>query len=152
MAANSVSRERYREYAHFLRVSAANLNLSVAPDRLQRLHSQVNGERNKFLYWEVLWILIAVVSLAPILMLAAVEFGLPLPASVAFRAETLHLQFAALENAGVIAIVVASAILFPVSIAVAFIPIIAHADAIGDLEYAHRSLKYVHKSINSKGA
>lgn len=151
MAASSVSRERYREYAHFLRVSSANLNLAVAPDRLHRLRSQVNGERNKFLYWEVLWILIAVVSLVPILMLAAVEFGVPLPASVAFRAETLHLQFAALENAGVVAAVIASAILFPISVAVAFMPIIAHADAIGDLESAHRSLKSVHRAINSKG-
>ncbi len=151
MAASSASRERYQEYAHFLRVSAANLNLAVAPGRLQRLHSQVNAERNKFLYWEVLWVLIAVVSLVPMLMLAAVEFGVPLPQSVAFRAETLHVQFVALENAGVVAIVILSAILFPISLAVAFMPIIAHAGAIGDLEYAHRSLKSANRAVNSKG-
>ena len=151
MAASSVSRERYREYAHFLCVSADNLNLSVAPDRLQRLRSQVNGERNKFLYWEVVWILIALVTLVPMLMLAAVEFDLALPASVATRAETLHVQFVTLENAGIIAAIIASAVLFPVSIAVAFLPIIANSDAIGDIEHAHRALKSVNKSINNKG-
>ena len=151
MAASSVSRERYREYAHFLRVSADNLNLSVSPGRLARLRSQVSAERNKFLYWEVVWVLIALVTLVPMLMLAAVEFGLPLPQSVAARAETLHVQFVTLENAGVIAVVVASAILFPVSVAVAFMPIIANSDAIGDIEYAHRALKSADKSVNSRG-
>lgn len=143
MAASVASRERYREYAHYLRVSADHLNLSVAPDRIQRLRSQVNVERNKFLYWEIVWVLIAVVTLTPMLMLAAVEFGLPLPESIADRAQTLHLQFVTLENALVVAAVVASAVMFPLSIAVAFAPIIANADAIGDLEYAHRALKSV---------
>ena len=141
MAANSVSRERYREYAHFLRVSSDNINLSVAPDRRQRLHSKVNAECNKFLFWEVVWILISLVTLVPMLMLAAVEFGLPLPASVADRAETLHVQFVTFENALVVAAVVGSAILFPVSVAIAIAPIVANADAIGDLEYARRALK-----------
>ena len=87
MAANSVSRERYQEYARYLRVSAGNLNLSVSPTRLRRLRSQVNVERNKFLVWEVIWALIALASLVPMMLLAAVEFGLALPASVAGRAE-----------------------------------------------------------------
>lgn len=143
MAANSVSRERYREYAHFLRVSSESLNPPVAPNRPRRLRSQVNAERNKFLYWEVVWIIIAVVSLVPMLMLAAVEFGLPLPSVIAQRAETLHVQFATLESAPVVVAVVVSAILFPVSIAVAFFPILANADAIGDLDNAHRALKAV---------
>ena len=145
MAASSVSRQRYREYANFLRVSARTLNPSVAPSRPQQLRSRVNAERNKFLLWEVIWILIAVVSLVPMLMLAAVEFGLPLPPAVAERAQTLHVQFVAWENAAVGAVVVGSAILFPVSIAVAFAPIVANADAIGDLEAAHRALKSVEK-------
>ncbi len=145
MAATSVSRERYREYAHFLHVSARTLNPSVAPGRPQQLRSRVNAERNKFLYWEVIWILIAVVTLVPILMLAAVEFGLPLPPAVAARAQTLHVQFVAMENATVVAAIVGSAILFPVSIAVAFAPILANADAIGDLDDAHRALKAVQK-------
>ncbi len=145
MAASSVNRERYREYAHFLRLSAANLNPSVAPNRPRRLRSQVNVERNKFLYWVVVWILIAVVSLVPMLVLASVELGLALPSVVAQRAEILHLQFVALENAPVVAVVIASAILFPVSIAIAFAPIVANADAIGDLEYANRALKSIDK-------
>ena len=145
MAANSVSRERYREYAHFLRVSADNINLSVAPDRLQHLRSRVNVERNKFLLWEVVWALIALVTLMPMLMLAAVEFGLPLPPSVADRAETLHVQFVTLENVLAVAAVIGSALLFPVSVVIAFAPIVANADAIGDLEYAHRTLKSAEK-------
>lgn len=145
MAASSVSRERYREYVHFLRVGAVNLNLSVAPDRLQRLRSRVNMERNKFLFWEVLWLLVAVAIVVPMLMLAAVEFGLPLPATIAERAEILHFQFVTLENAFVVSAVIASAILFPVAIAMAFVPIIVNADAISDLEYAHRALKALEK-------
>ena len=143
MAASSVSRERYREYAHFLRVSAESLNPSVAPGRPQRLRSQVNNERNKFLYWEVLWLLIAVVTLVPMLMLAAVEFNMLLPQTIAERAETLHVQFVALENTAVVATIIASAVLFPVSVAIAFAPILANADAIGDLGRAHKALKSI---------
>lgn len=144
-ASSSVNRERYREYAHYLRVSAGNLNLSVAPGRLQRLRSQVSVERNKFLIWEIVWSLIALVTLVPMLMLAAVEFGLPLPSSVAVRAEALHFQFVTLESALAVMAVIASAIMFPIAVAVAFAPIVANADAIGDLEYAHRALKAVEK-------
>ena len=145
MAASSASRERYREYAHFLRLSAGNLNVSVAPARLQRLESQVRAERNKFLLWTVVWVLIAVVSLVPMLMLAAVEFGLPLPSSVATRAEALHFQMVTLENALVFAAVVVSGITFPVAIAVAYAPIALHSRAVNDLEYAHRALKAIDK-------
>ena len=145
MAASSINRERYREYAHFLRLSADNLNLLVAPDRLQRLKAQVGGERNKFLLWEVVWVLIALVALIPMLMLAAVEFGLPLPSSVATRAETLHFQIVTLENAWLVAAVIVSAIMFPIALVVAFAPIVANAGAIGDLEYAHRALKAAEK-------
>ena len=145
MAANSASRERYQEYARYLRNSAGNLNLSVSPGRLERLRSQVNVERNKFLIWEVIWTLIALVTLVPLLLLAAVEFGLPLPASVAGRAEALHFQFVTLENALVVATVIMSAIMFPIAIVVAFAPIVANADAISDLENAHRALKAVEK-------
>lgn len=147
MAASSLSRERYREYAHFLRLSADHLNMAVAPNRLQRLRSQVNNERNKFLYWEIVWILIAVASLVPIAMLAAVEFDLPLPASVAARAEALHFQFVALENGLVILAVISSVIMFPVAIVVGFAPIVANSGAISDIEYAHRALKAAERSI-----
>ncbi|MYC33912.1 MAG: hypothetical protein F4X64_12160 [Chloroflexi bacterium] len=145
MAASSINRERYREYAHFLRLSADNLNMSVAPGRLKRLKSQVGGERNKFLLWEVAWVLIALVTLVPMMMLAAVEFGLPLPPSVATRAESLHFQVSNLENALMFSAVIVSAITFPVAIVVAFAPIVTNAGAIGDLEYAHRALKATEK-------
>ncbi len=141
MAANSVSRERYREYALYLRLSADNLNMSVAPARLQRLRSQVNLERNKFLFWEVVWVLIALVSVVPMLMLAAVEFGLPLPGSIAGRAEALHFQVVTQEKAALFAAVITSAIMFPLSLVIAFAPIVANSGAIADLEYANRALK-----------
>lgn len=145
MAASSVSRERYRAYAHYLRVSANYVGTSVAPDRLERLRAQVNLERNKFLFWQVLWLLIAVTCLVPMLMLAAVEFGIPLPASVGARAEALHFQLVALENPLVVAVTVLSAVTFPSAVAIAYAPIIANADAIGDLENANRALKSVEK-------
>lgn len=145
MAANSVSRERYREYAHYLRVSADYVTTSVAPDRLDRIRAQVNLERNKFLFWQVVWLLIAVTCLVPMLMLAAVEFGIPLPQSIGARAEALHFQLVSLENALVLAITILSAITFPVAVAVAYAPIIANADAISDLENANRALKSVEK-------
>ena len=145
MAASSVSRERYREYAHFLRLSADNLNMTVAPQRLRRLKAQVSGERNKFLIWSVLWVVIALVTLVPMLLLAAVEFGLPLPPSVAARAEALHFQVVTLENAAVVAAVIVSAIMFPVSLAIGYGPIVAHANAVNDLECAHRALKALDK-------
>lgn len=145
MAAHSANRERYREYTHYLRVSAAGLNVQVAPARLERLRSQVNLERNKFLFWEVVWLLIAVVSLVPILMLAAVEFNLPLPASIAVRAEIFRDQVAVAYNAGAIAFALSSGMLFVFAVVVAFAPLIANSDSLDDLESAHRALKDIEK-------
>ena len=145
MAASSVSRERYREYVHFLRVSADNLNMSVAPARLRRLRSQVSVERNKFLVWEVAWILIALFSLVPVMMLVATEFNLPLPASIAARAEAFHFQVTSLESALAVTGVIVSGILFPTALGIACAPIIANSDAIADLEHAHRTLKAIEK-------
>ncbi len=145
MAAGNAHRERYREYTNFLRASAAGLNIQVAPARLERLRSRVNLERNKFLFWLVVWILIAVVSLAPVLMLASVEFGLPLPDSLAARAETFHNQVAIQENVGAVAFAISSALLFVVAVSVAYIPIIANSDSLNDLENAHRALKDIEK-------
>ena len=145
MAAHSANRERYREYTHFLRVSAAGLNVQVAPARLERLRSQVSLERNKFLFWEVVWLLIAMVSLAPILMLAAVEFSLPLPASIAARAEIFHAQVASDYNAGAVVFAVCSALLFVCAVVIAYAPLIANSDSLKDLESAHRALKGIGK-------
>ena len=145
MAAGNAHRERYREYTNFLRASAAGLNVQVAPARLERLRSRVNLERNKFLSWMVVWILIATVSLLPVLMLAAVEFGLPLPDSLAARAGTFHNHVAIQENVGAVAFAISSALLFVVAVSVAYIPIIANSDSLNDLESAHRALKGIDK-------
>ena len=145
MAAGNVRRERYREYTNFLRASAAGLNIQVAPARLERLRSQVNLERNKFLSWMIVWILIAMVSLAPVLILVGVEFSLPLPDSLAVRAETFHNQVAVQENMGAVAFAISSALLFVFAVTVAYVPIIANSDSLNDLEDAHRVLKGIEK-------
>ena len=141
MAASSVKRERYREYTQFLRLSADRLNMSVAPARLERLQRQVNSERNTFLAWEVVWLLIGVACLMPALMLFAVEFSLPLPAPIAARAEVLYFRLVSLQNGTAEFVAIGSTAIFLVSVGAAFAPIIAHGNAINDLEYTHRVLK-----------
>lgn len=145
MAAGNARRERYREYTSFLRVSAAELNMEVAPARLARLRSQVNLERNKFMFWMVVWLLIAVVSLVPILMLMATELSLTLPTFLADRLEAFHFQVATLENSGAVTLAVFSGLIFVGAIVTAYIPIIANSSSLNDLEYAHRALKDIEK-------
>ena len=145
MAAGNAHRERYREYTNFLRASAAGLNIQVAPARLERLRSRINLERNKFTSWMVVWILIAVVSLVPVLMLASVEFSVPSPDSWAVPAGTFYNQVAIQENVGAIAFAISTALLFVVAVSVAYIPIIANSDSLNDLESAHRALKGIEK-------
>ena len=138
MIASSVSRQRYREYTQFLRESADRLNMSIAPSRLQALREQVSAERSKFLSWQVVWMLIAVVSGAPLLMLIAAHAGLPLPGPLDFRADTSLVQ---VSGGGA----VVSGIMFSLATAVAYAPVIAYSGALADLEQAHRALKQVEK-------
>lgn len=145
MAAGNIRRERYREYTNFLRASAAGLSIQVDPGRLEQLRSRVNLERNKFLSWLLVWILIAIVSLVPVLMLIGVEFSLPMPDSLAVRAETFYNQVAIQENMGAVVFAISSALLFVFAVTVAYIPIIANSDSLNDLEYAHRALKGIDK-------
>ena len=143
MIASSVSRQRYREYTQFLRESADRLNMSIAPSRLQALREQVSAERNKFLAWQAVWMLIAVVSGAPLLMLIAAQAGLPLPGPLDTRAETFLDQ---VSNGGApLFTAVVSGIMFCLATAVAYAPVIAYSGALADLEQAHRALKQVEK-------
>lgn len=145
MAAGNVNRERYREYTHFLRVSAGGLNMDVAPARLERLRSQVNLERNKFLFWAVFWLIIAMVSLSPVLMLAAVALGLPLPDSIDAAANVLHTKVTRMESVWVVAGAIACALLFVAAVVIAYAPIVANGGSVNDLEFAHRALKDIEK-------
>ncbi len=147
MASSSANRDRYQQYARFLRTSVDSLNLEVTPGRLQYLRRQVNGERNRFLFWEVPWLLVAVVAVIPVVMLAAVEFDLDptLPEQLAARANTFYLQFM-FENLAAMAVTVASAMLFVAATGVAFAPIILHGQALNELEAASRKLKVIERS------
>ena len=144
MIASSVSRQRYREYTQFLRESADRLNMSIAPSRLQGLREQVSAERNKFLAWQVVWMLIAVVSGAPLLMLIAAQSGLPLPGPLDARATTFD-ELLSSGSGGAMFTAVVSGIMFCLATAVAYAPVIAYSGALADLEHAHRALKQVEK-------
>ena len=139
MAAGNVRRERYREYTHFLRASATGLNIQVAPARLERLRAQVNVERNRFLFWLLSWLLIAVVGLLPILGLAAVEYNLRLPDS--WDVKEFHDAVLIDPKPGPVALALFSGLLFVAAVTIAYIPIIANMDSLNDLESAHRALK-----------
>ena len=153
MAANSVNRERYREYAHYLRLSADNLNMSVAPDRLQRLKSQVRVERNKFFAMGGGLAADCAGQLgsdadAGRRGIRAAPAGPPWrPAPRPFTSRWLPSRMPWCSPP-----VVVSAIMFPVAVAVAYAPIVAHARAVNDLEYAHRALKAVEKAIDATAA
>ena len=140
MAAANVRRERYQEYTNFLRASAAGLNIQVAPARLEQLRSRVNLERNKFLFWMVFWLLIAMAGLAFVLLLAAVEYSLPLPDVMAVTAENFHRQVKG-GDIGAGAFAVSCGLTFVAAVTIAYIPIIANSDSLNDLESAHRMLK-----------
>ena len=147
MASSSANRDRYQQYARFLRTSADRLNLEVTPGRLQYLRRQVNGERNRFLLWEVLWLLVAVVAVIPVVMLASVGFDLDhtLPEQLAARVNTFYVQFM-FENLAAMAVTIASAMLFVATTGVAFAPIILHGQALNELEAAHRKLKVIERA------
>ena len=82
MVASSVSRRsRYREYALFLRLSADRLDMAVAPGRLAHLRSKVNTERNLFLVWVIIWSILALICVAPLVMLLVAHIDLPAPAN-----------------------------------------------------------------------
>ena len=145
MAASSVSRARYREYAQYLRVAADQLDMAVAPARLEYLRSKVNSERHMFLAWVAVWMLIALASLLPLLMVMGFHYGWPVPASVAAQAEALYSQLDALKSATANMVVILLGAMFCAAAAIAYAPIIAHHGALNDLEYAHRVLRDIER-------
>ena len=145
MAASTVNRARYREYALYLRVAADQLDMAVAPARLAQLRSKVNGERNLFLGWVLVWLLIAVASLLPVLMVLSYHFGWPVPAMVEGQTEALYAQLDTLSSGTANTVIVLLGAMFIAAVAIAYAPIIAHNSALDDLEYAHRVLKDIER-------
>lgn len=141
MAVGNAHRQRYREYTNFLRANAAGLNIQVAPACLEHLRSRVNLERNKFLFWLVFWLLVAMVSLVLILMPLAAQYNLTLPPIMDTYAERFHYAVVVSPEAGAVAFAICSGLLFVFAVTVAYIPIIANSDSLNDLESAHRMLK-----------
>ena len=145
MAASSVSKARYREYAQYLRVAADQLDMAVAPARLEYLRSKVNAERHMFLAWVAVWMLIAMASLLPVLMVLGFHFSWPAPASVAVQAEALYSQLDAMKSATANMLVIVLGAMFCAAVTIAYAPIVAHHGALNDVEYAHRVLRDIER-------
>ena len=141
MASGAENRDRYRQYARFLRNSADRLNDEITPGGLDQLVSQVNVERYKFMIWEITWLLVAIIAAAPIIMIAAVQFEVALPEPIATRAYIFHLQVVAIGNMAAWSATLISMGVFVVAAVVAFSPIILHGGAVNDLEHANKVLK-----------
>ena len=146
MASRAVNRDRYRQYARFLRNSADRLNAEITPGGLDQLLSQVNAERNKFMIWEITWLLVAIIAAGPVVMIAAVQFEVALPEPIATRAHIFHLQVVTIENMVAWSATLISIGVFVVAAVVAFSPIILHGDAVKDLEQANKVLKMRRKA------
>lgn len=143
MAASTAKHSSYREYAQFLRLSADRLNMAVAPARLEWLRGRVNAERNTFLAWEIIWLLIGVASAIPALLLFSAYLDTPMPAPIAARAAAFYLHLTGNGTGELVAM--GSLAMFLTSVAAAGAPIVAHNAAINDLEHAHRTLKAIAK-------
>ena len=147
MVASTVNRRsRYREYAQFLRVSADRLDMSVAPGRLEHLRSKVDAERNMFLAWVVIWSILAVICIAPLVMLLVAHLGVPAPSFVAAQSQALYAQLRIGDeptNADFVAS--GSALAFLTTIIIGYAPIIAYAIPLNDIEHAHKALKRVER-------
>ena len=147
MVASSVNRRsRYREYAQFLRLSADRLDMAVAPGRLENLRSKVNAERNTFLAWVVIWSILALVCVAPLVMLLFAHLDLPSPAFVAAHSQTLYSQLRIGDeptNADFVAS--GSALAFLTAIVIGYAPVIAYGGSLNDIEHAHQVLRAIER-------
>ena len=147
MVASTVNRRsRYREYAQFLRLSADRLDMGVAPGRLENLRSKVNAERNTFLVWVVIWSILALICVAPLVMLMVAHMNLPAPAFIAEQSDVVYSQLRIGDeptNADFVAS--GSALGFLAAIAIGYAPIIAYAGPLNDIEHAHRALKSIER-------
>lgn len=147
MVASTVNRRsRYREYAQFLRVSADRLDMAVAPGRLENLRSKVNAERNTFLAWVIIWSILALVCVAPLVMLLVAHMDFPAPGFIASQSETLYSQLRIGDeptNADFVAS--GSALAFLTAFVIGYAPIIAYGGPLNDIEHAHRALKSIER-------
>lgn len=148
MVASTVNRSsRYREYALFLRVSADRLDMAVAPARLENLRSKVNAERNAFLLWVVIWSVLALICVAPLVMLLVAHVDLPAPTFVAAQSDALYSQLrigGEPTNADFVAS--GSALGFLVAIVIGYVPIVAYGGPLNDIEHAHQVLKSIERA------
>lgn len=147
MVASTVNRRsRYREYAHFLRLSADRLDMAIAPGRLENLRSKVNAERNTFLTWIIVWSILALVCVAPLAMLLVAKLDLPAPAYIVAQSDILlrHLWIGeAPTNAEFVAH--GSLLTFLVAIVIGYAPIIVYGGPLNDIEHAHQVLKSIER-------
>jgi hypothetical protein len=147
MVASTVNRRsRYREYALFLRLSADRLDMAVAPGRLAHLRSKVNTERNTFLAWVTIWSILALICVAPLVMLLVAHVDLTAPAIVATQSDALYSQLRIGDeptNADFVAS--GSALGFLAAIIIGYAPIIAYGGPLNDIEHAHQVLKSIER-------
>ena len=147
MVASSVNRRsRYREYAQFLRLSADGLDMAVAPGRLENLRSKVNAERNTFLAWVVIWSILALVCVAPLVMLLVAHLDMPAPAFIAANSDVLYSQLRIGDeptNADFVAS--GSALAFLTAIVIGYAPVIAYGGPLNDIEHAHQVLRSIER-------
>ena len=136
MAADAANRLRYRQYTLFLRDSVEQLNMAIAPDRLHFFRTRIQRERNRFLLWEVLWLLLAVVFGIPALLLM-VDGAAVLPSTMQQWAKGFRNDL----GDAVPAVGLASVFMFVVATTIAMAPIILYGNALNDLERANRRLK-----------
>ena len=147
MVASTVNRRsRYREYALFLRQSADRLDMAVAPGRLAHLRSKVNTERNIFLVWVIIWSILALICVAPLVMLLISFWDLPAPAYIVAQSDALFYQLRGVDeptNADFVAS--GSALGFLAAIIIGYAPIIAYGGSLNDIEHAHQALKSIER-------
>ena len=138
MTSGAANRLRYRQYTQFLHDGVDQLNLAITPDRVHYFRSRIRRERNRFLVWEVVWLLFALAAGVPALPVLAPLFGLgPLGDFV----QTLMPDGYNPNNGGAVALAALSSCVFVGAAAIAMGPIIIYGSALNDLERANRRLK-----------
>lgn len=138
MTSGAANRLRYRQYTQFLHDGVDQLNLAITPDRVHYFRSRIRRERNRFLVWEVVWLLFALAAGVPALPVIANLFGLePLRDFVV----TLMPGGYDPNNGGAVALAALSSCVFVGAATIAMGPIIIYGSALNDLERANRRLK-----------
>ncbi len=147
MAVTTVNRRsRYGEYAQFLRLSADRLDMAVAPGRLENLRSKVNAERNTFMVWVIIWSILALICIAPLVMLLVAKLDFPAPAYIAAQSDALlrHLWIGPPPTKAEF-VAHGSLLAFLAAIVIGYAPIIAYGGPLNDIERAHQALKSIER-------